>query len=57
MAKNEENGLAFFTELQAYIEANGHLPNKHVSRIEGCFRKQNTSARRLRLERLRTGWE
>lgn len=30
MRKNEDNRLTFFSELQAYIEAHGHLPNKHV---------------------------
>lgn len=39
MAKNEENGLAFFTELQAYIEANGHLPDKHVVENSGLLSK------------------
>ena len=39
MAKNEENGLAFFTELQAYIEANGHLPDKHVVENRGLLSK------------------
>lgn len=27
---NEDNWLAFFSELQAYIEAHEHLPDKHV---------------------------
>ena len=39
MAKNEENRLAFFTELHAYIEAHGHLPDKHVVENRGLFSK------------------
>ena len=39
MAKNEENGLAFFTEFQAYIEAHGQLPDKHVVENRGLLSK------------------
>lgn len=39
MAKNEENWLTFFSELQAYIEAHGHLPDKHVVENRGLLSK------------------
>ena len=39
MAKNEENWISFFSELQAYIEAHGHLPDKHVVEIRGLLSK------------------
>lgn len=39
MAKNEENWLTFFSELQAYIEAHGHLPEKHVVEDRGLLSK------------------
>lgn len=37
--KNEENWLTFFDELQAYIEAHGHLPDKHVMENRGLLSK------------------
>lgn len=39
MNKNEENWLAFFTELHAYIEAHGHLLDKHVVENRGLLSK------------------
>lgn len=39
MAKNEENWFAFFSELQAYIEDHGHLPDKHVVENRGLLSK------------------
>lgn len=36
---NEENWLTFFSELQAYIEAHGHLPDKHVVENRGLLSK------------------
>lgn len=38
-SKNEENWLAFFSDLQAYIEAHGHLPDKHVVENRGLLSK------------------
>lgn len=37
--KNEDNWLTFFDELQAYIEAHGHLPDKHVVENRGLLSK------------------
>lgn len=37
--KNEENWPTFFPELQAYIEAHGHLPDKHVVENRGLLSK------------------
>lgn len=39
MAKNVENWLAFFSDLQAYIEDHGHLPDKHVVENRGLLSK------------------
>lgn len=39
MAKNEEIWLIFFDELQAYVEAHGHLPDKHVVENRGLLSK------------------
>lgn len=39
MSKNEDNWLTFFSELQAYIEAHGHLPDKHVVENRGLLSK------------------
>lgn len=39
MAKNEDNWHTFFSELQAYIEAHGHLPDKHVVENRGLLPK------------------
>lgn len=36
---NEDNWLTFFSELQAYIEAHGHLPDKHVVENRGLLLK------------------
>ena len=36
---NFENWLAFFSELQAYIEVHGHLPDKHVVENRGLLSK------------------
>lgn len=38
-SKNDENWFAFFSELQAYIEAHGHLPDKHVVENRGLLSK------------------
>lgn len=37
--KNEENWNFFFSELQAYIESHGHLPDKHVVENRGLLSK------------------
>lgn len=37
--KNKDNWLAFFDELQAYIESHGHLPDKHVVENRGLLSK------------------
>ena len=39
MTKNEDRWLTFFSELQAYIEAHGHLPDKHVVENRGLLSK------------------
>lgn len=39
MGKNDENWLAFFSDLQAYIEAHGHLSDKHVVENRGLLSK------------------
>lgn len=39
MVKNEGNWLTFFSELQAYIEAHGHLPDKHFVENRGLLSK------------------
>lgn len=37
--KNDEKWLAFFSDLQAYIVAHGHLPDKHVVENRGLLSK------------------
>lgn len=37
--KNEDNWLTFFSELQAYIETQGHLPDKLVVENRGLLSK------------------
>lgn len=37
--KNDENLITFFSDLQAYIEAHGHLPDKHVVENRGLLSK------------------
>lgn len=39
MAKNEENWLVFFSELQSDIETHGHLPDKYVVENRGLLSK------------------
>lgn len=39
ISKNNEKWLAFFSELQAYIEAHGHLPDKRVVENRGLLSK------------------
>lgn len=39
MQKNKEKWLTFFSELQAYIEAHGHLPDKHIVENRGLLSK------------------
>lgn len=39
MSKNEDKWTTFFDELQAYIEAHGHLPDKHVVENRGLLSK------------------
>lgn len=36
---NENNWLIFFSDLQAYIEIHGHLPDKHVVENRGLLSK------------------
>lgn len=36
---NRERWNTFFSELQAYIEAHGHLPDKHVVENRGLISK------------------
>ena len=38
-SKNEDNWLTFFSELEAYIESHGHLPDKHVVENRGLLSK------------------
>lgn len=38
-SKNSENWFTFFDELQAYVEAHGHLPDKHVVENRGLLSK------------------
>lgn len=39
MNKNKENWITFFSDLQVYIEAHGHLLDKHVVENRGLLSK------------------
>lgn len=36
---NRERWLTFFSELQAYIQSHGHLPDKHIVENRGLLSK------------------
>ena len=51
MAKNEENWLTFFSELQAYTEAHGHLPDKHVVENHGLLSKAKHLRKKVKADK------
>lgn len=55
MAKNEENWLSFFSELQAYIEVHGHLPDKHVIENRGLLSKAKYFKKKMKAGKAE-GW-
>lgn len=49
MNKNKENWIIFFSDLQAYIETYGHLPDKHVVENRGLLSKAKYLRKKIKV--------
>lgn len=47
--KKDENWLTSFSDLQTYIEAHGHLPDKHVVENRGLLSKAKYLRKKIKV--------